>query len=389
MIVAEVAVALTIVAGTGLLVRSFLNLQRDDAGFDSRGRLTFSVLLSGVQYNDIGARRAWIQTLLANIRAVHGVTSVALSSDFPMSFSNSGARLLIQMDDWPESHVHVVARRSIVTPGFFDAMGMHVRRGRGFTDDDRASTAPVVIVNESFVRKYLDGRDPLTARFAFGFPRVDAKSQRAIVGVVNDVKYESLWNRAEPVFYLVQDQTGAIRNLNAVVATDSADPRVVIPALRAEVRKMDPQLAFTIEPVTEVIAATLTRQKLGTTLMLLFGGMALLLSAIGIYGMIAYASAERHGEVATRMALGATRANIFALLSRQGLAVAATGAVIGLGLAYATGRLASSWLYDVRPSDPLILTSALTLVLGVAVVATLIPVVRAARIDPARSLRFE
>jgi hypothetical protein len=278
----------------------------------------------------------------------------------------------------------------VVTPSFFSAMGMRVTRGRGFTDDDRATTAPVVVVNESFVRKYLDGRDPLTARFAFGFPRVNPASARPIVGVVNDVKYASLWSSAEPVFYLVADQApGGIFRLNVVVSTDLADPRAAISAIRAEVRKMDPQLAFTIEPVTEVIAATLTRQKLGTTLMLLFGAIALLLAAIGIYGMIAYASAERHGEVATRMALGATRANIFALLSRQGLGVAATGAVIGLGLAYATGRLASSWLYDVRPSDPAILMSALALVVGVAVVATLIPVVRAARIDPARSLRFE
>jgi predicted permease len=388
MIAAEVAVALTIVSGTGLLVRSFLNLQRDDTGFDGRGRLTFNVLLAGQRYRDPGARSAWTRTLFTNIRGVHSVTVVAGSSDFPMD--DSVNRALIQMDTWDESHVHVVARNAVVTPSFFSAMGMRVIRGRAFTDDDRATTAPVVIVNESFVRKYLDGRDPLTARFAFGFPRVDPASARSIVGVVNDVKYASLWSSAEPVFYLVADQTrGGMFRLNVVVSTDLADPRAAIPAVRAEVRKMDPQLAFTIEPVTDVIAATLTRQKLGTTLMLLFGAIALLLAAIGIYGMIAYASAERHGEVATRMALGATRTNIFALLSRQGLAVAVTGAVIGLGLAYAAGRLASSWLYDVRPSDPLILTSALALVLGVTVVATLIPVGRAARIDPARALRFE
>jgi putative ABC transport system permease protein len=388
MIAAEVALALTIVAGTGLLVRSFLNLQRDDTGFESRGRLTFNVTLAGPRYRDPAASGAWMRTLFTNIRGIHGVTGVAGSSDFPMD--DSVSRDLIQMDTWDESHVHVVARNAVVTPSFFSTMGMRVTRGRGFTDDDRATTAPVVVVNESFVRKYLDGRDPLRARFAFGFPRVDPTNARPIVGVVNDVKYTSLWSSAEPVFYLVADQArGSVFRLNVVVSTDLAAPRAAIPAVRAEVRKMDPQLAFTIEPVTDVIAATLTRQKLGTTLMLLFGAIALLLSAIGIYGMIAYASAERHGEVATRMALGATRTNIFALLSRQGLAVAVTGAVIGLGLAYAAGRIASNWLYEVRPSDPLILISALALVLGVTLIATLIPVVRAARIDPARSLRFE
>jgi hypothetical protein len=302
----------------------------------------------------------------------------------------SGSRLLIQMDNWDESHVHNVARSSVVTPSFFSAMGMRVTRGRGFTDDDRVTTAPVVVVNESFVRKYLDGRDPLTSRVAFGFPRVVPASQRPIVGVVNDVKYASLWSGAEPVFYLVAEQAGGgLFRLNVVVSTDLADPRAAIAAVRAEVRKMDPQIAFTVRPVADVVAATLTRQKLGTTLMLLFGAMAVLLAAVGIYGMIAYASAARHVEVATRMALGATRANVFWLLSRQGLIVAMTGALIGLGLAYGTGRLASSWLYAVRPSDPVILASALALVLGVTIVATLIPVGRAARIDPSHALRFE
>jgi ABC-type antimicrobial peptide transport system permease subunit len=227
---------------------------------------------------------------------------------------------------------------------------------------------------------------------SFGFPRVDPATQRAIVGVVGDVKYASLWSSAEPAFYLVQDQAwnlGETFRLVIVVATDVGDLRELIPAIRAEVRKMEPQLAFTVEPVTALVASTLTRQKLGMTLMLLFGAMALLLAAIGIYGMIAYASAERHSEVATRMALGATRSDIVWLLSRQGLVVATIGAGIGLAIAYAGGQFVSSWLYDVRPSDPLVLTSTLALVLGVTLIATMIPVGRAARIDPAFSLRFE
>ncbi len=388
MIIVEIAVAVTIVAGTGLLVRSFLNLQHDDPGFDSRGRLKFDVVLAGPRYRDPVVSRTWVHTLFTNIRGIHGVTEVAGSSDFPMG--DAFSRLLIQMDTWDESHVHVVARSSVVTPSFFRAMGMRVTRGRGLTDDDRATTGPVAVVNEAFVRKYLDGRDPLTARFAFGFPQVNHASQRPIVGVVNDVKYASLWSSVEPVFYLVADQAwGGIFRLNVVVSTELADPRTAIAAVRAEVQKMDPQLAVTVRPVGDVVASTLTRQKLGTTLMLGFGAMAVLLATIGIYGMIAYASAERHSEVATRMALGATRANVFWLLSRQGLVVTAAGAAIGLGLAYGAGRLASSWLYEVRPSDPLILISALALIGGVTIIATMIPVGRAARVDPALALRFE
>jgi putative ABC transport system permease protein len=390
MIIAEVAVAVTIVAGTGLLVRSFLNLQHNDPGFVSRGRLTFDVLLPFQRYRDPGVRRAWTQTLFTNLRNIRGVTAVAGASDFPLRVVNGGARPLIQLDDWTESHEHIVASMRVVTPTFFDAMGIRLRRGRAFTDDDRATAAPVAIVNESFARKYIGDRDPLTAQMSFGFPRVDPVTKRAIVGVVNDVKYGSLWSSAEPAFYLVDDQAGnSMFRLNVVLATSFSDLRVVIPEVRAEVRKMDSQLAFTVEPVTEVVAATLTRQKLGTTLMLLFGAMALLLAAIGIYGMIAYASAERHGEVATRMALGATRANVFWLLARQGLVVAAAGATIGVGIADGASRLASSWLYEVRPSDPWILGLALAAVVGVTAIATLIPVRRAARIDPALSLRLE
>jgi putative ABC transport system permease protein len=390
MVVAEVAVAVTIVTGTGLLVRSFLNLQNHDPGFVSRGRLTFNVLLPGVRYRDPGVRQVWMDTLFTDLRAISGVTAVAASSDFPLRTANGGNRPLIQLEGWTDAHEHQVASMRVVTPSFFDAMGMRLQRGRAFTGDDRITTAPVAIVNESFVRKYVDGRDPLTIQLSFGFPRVNPKTLRTIVGVVNDVKHGSLWSPAEPAFYMVQaQQPNATVRVDVVVATSLADPRPVIPLVRAEVRKMDPQLAVTVEPVTELVAATLTRQKLGTTLMLLFGALALLLAAIGIYGMIAYASAERHSEVATRMALGATRGNIFWLLSRQGLLVAMTGAVVGLGMAYGTARLASSWLYDVRPSDPVILASAMAGVFGVAVVATVIPVGRAARIDPALSLRSE
>jgi putative ABC transport system permease protein len=388
MIIAEVAVAVTIVAGTGLLVRSFLNLQRNDPGFSSRGRLTFEVLLGPQKYRDPGVRRVWTQTLLANLRGIPGVTAVAGSSDFPLRVQNGGNRPRVQLDDWTESHEHVIASMRVVTPSFFDAMGIHLQRGRAFTDEDRATTAPVALVNESFVRKYVSDRDPLTAQMMYGLPP-DPTTKRAIVGIVNDVKYGSLWSSPEPAFYIVESQVPFGGRLSFVVATNLSDPDALIPSIRAEVRKMDPQLAFTVEPVTEVVAATLTRQKLGTTLMLLFGAMAVMLAAIGIYGMIAYASAQRHSEVATRMALGATRADIFWLLASQGLTVAATGAAIGVGIAYGTGRLASSWLYEVRPSDPWILGSALAVVVGVTIVATLIPVARAARIDPALSLRLE
>jgi predicted permease len=388
MIVAEIAVAVVMVAGTGWLVRSFTNLQDGNPGFVARGRLVFDLSLPFDRYRDPTLRSAWTHTLLDRLRHARGVVAVASSSDFPMRADNAGT-LLVQMDGWSESHV--VARMRVVSPGFFEAMGIRMRLGRTFTDDDRPTTAPVMIVNESFVRKYLEGRDPMTAQVSYGFPRVNPKSRTQIVGVVSDVKYASLWNDAEPAFYLAEDQTWNSSGLrqSIVVSTNLDDPSVLIPAIRANLNKMDAQLAFTVEPVTARVAATLARQKLGMTLMLLFGAIALVLAAIGIYGVIAYASAERLSEVATRMALGATSSNIFWLLARQGAVVAAVGAILGVGAAYATGRLASTWLYKVRSSDPAILAMALALVLVVTMCATLIPVGRASRVDPAVALRQE
>ena len=247
----------------------------------------------------------------------------------------------------------------------------------------------MAIVNEAFVRKYLPDRDPLTAQMSFGFPRVNPASNRAIVGVVNDVKYASLWSSPDPAFYLVQDQAGNTQRQSIVVATWVDDPTTLIPAIRSEVQKLDPRIALTVEPVSALVESTLTRQKLGTTLMLLFAAIAVLLATIGIYGMIAYATAARHTEIATRLALGATSRSVFWLLSRQGLLVAAAGAIVGLSLAYGAGRLVASWLYEVRASDPIILASALGVVLGVTMCATLLPIRKACQIAPSESLRFE
>jgi predicted permease len=386
MIVAEIAVAVILVAGAGWLVRSFTNLERGDHGFIDRGRLVFDLSLPFDRYRDPALRSAWTHALLESLRGLKGVVGVASSSDFPMRSDNVN-NPLIQMDGWTESHV--VANLHVVSPGFFDAMGIRLRQGRGFSDDDRQTTKPVAIVNESFVRRYLDGRDPLTARVSFGFPRVDPRSERAVVGVVSDVKYASLWNRAEPAFYLPEDQTPGMLRLSVVVFTDLANPNDLIPAIQADLHKIDARLPSTVESVPALVSSVLARQKLGVTLMLLFGALALMLAAIGIYGVVAYASTERHSEVATRMALGATPSNIVWLLTREGCVVALAGIVLGLGAAFATGRLASAWLYEVRPSDPVILSLALALVLGVTMLATLIPVRRASRIDPALALRSE
>jgi ABC-type antimicrobial peptide transport system permease subunit len=209
-----------------------------------------------------------------------------------------------------------------------------------------------------------------------------------VVGVVSDVRYASLAADAEPAFYVVSDQFPMLQ-MSVAMGTSLANVRVAGDAVRAEINKADPLLAFEVEPVEALVASTRSRQRLGMTLMLVFGAMAVTLAAIGIYGVIAYASAERSREFATRMALGASSSNVFWMLAGQARVLALVGGVLGVGTAYAAGRLASSWLYEVRASDPVILAGALAIVVTVTVCATLIPARRVSRTDPANALRAD
>ena len=385
LIIGEIAVAITLVAGAGWVVRSFANLQAVDPGFVDRGRLVVGLTLPFTRYRNPEQLNTWTRTLFANIRQINGVEGIGSSSGFPTRPDND-ATPLVRIEGSPD--IPVVARARIVSPGFFDAMGIRMRQGRPFNDDDRATGAPVAIVNESFARRYMIGMDPTAAQIAFGFPTINPQTRRAVVGVVSDVKYASLQAEGEPAFYLVQDQAPTLR-MSVAIATSLVDPRALADAIRSEINKADPLLAFEIESVEGLVASTLSRQKLGMTLMLVFGLMAVTLAAIGIYGVIAYASAERAREFATRMALGASSSNVFWLLAGQARVLALVGGALGLAAAYAVGRLASSRLYEVRASDPLILAGAVTIVLAVTVAATLLPARRVSRTDPAHALRAD
>jgi ABC-type lipoprotein release transport system permease subunit len=205
---------------------------------------------------------------------------------------------------------------------------------------------------------------------------------------VRDVKYGALTADAEPAFYIVTGQNPILRQ-SVVVTTSLADPMRIAGELRAEIAKLDPQLPVEFEAVPALVASTISRQRLGRDLMVLFGLVALAPAAVGHYGVIAYTSSHRSGEMATRMALGATPTNIFWLVVSQGRVLVASGAVLGVAVPSATGRLASRWLHEVKASDPVILVVALGLVLGVALLATVLPARRASRLEPARALRTE
>ena len=387
--IAEIALAVALVAGAGWLVRSFERLWATDPGFVAEGRLVADVSLQGRRYNNGDLLRAASRDLLTRVRGVSGVESAGATSDLPLSgLQDNSLYVQVQGDAFDPAHPLSCRQRS-ASPGFFEAMGVKLVAGRDFTTDDQTTSGPVAIVNRAFVQQYLHGRDPLRSRFLSGYPTIDpAQTPAAIVGVVEDVRQKSLTTAGDPAYYNVEEQA-PFRRLWIIMHARAADLQTVQQSVREAIRTFDPAIAVQFQLAPELVASTLQRQQVGMTLMLMFGAAAVLLAAVGIYGVIAYAATERRNEVATRLALGATPGNVFFLVLRQGRLLAGAGAIIGLALAYAGGRAVSSQLYAVQASDPLILSLAGGLVLAIALLATTIPAIRAARIDPARVLRPE
>jgi putative ABC transport system permease protein len=288
----------------------------------------------------------------------------------------------------PNHEVGTHAR--MVTRDFFRAMGIKLLAGRDFSADDRQGTKPVAIVNEAFVRRLLGTRNPLATQFAMGLPQPDFHTLYTIVGVVQNVRYASLAGIPEPTCYIAEEQSPFLfLQQPVVVAARAGDPAALISSIQSELARFDPQIVLKFETAPEIVAATLTNQRLGMTLMVIFGTLALVLAAIGIYGIIAYSSAQRRTELATRIALGASAEQIFWLVMKSGQRLALIGIVIGVAGAYAGGQIVASNFYEMSASDPSVLLGATIIVGAVTFLATTIPAVSSSRLDPARALRAD
>jgi putative ABC transport system permease protein len=388
MTIAEVALAIVLVAGAGWLIRDFGRLRNTDPGFVAEGRLAFDVTLQGPNFPNQEKVLAGYIDLFDRLRALPGVTAVGSTFNFPLKPGPENA-LMVHIEGDPNDAAHNYnTRQRLASPGYFGAMGIKFLAGRDFTLDDKQGAPGVVIVNRSFVRKYLGTRDPLTSRFASGYPDIDPKNVLTIVGVVEDVRHKSLNDPPEPAYYNTTTQ-GLPRRQTVVIQAATRPTTALQSAIRDELRKIDPQMAVDIDSVTHIVESTLSRQSLGMTLMMWFGAAAVALAAVGVYGVIAYGAAQRRSEVATRLALGATPGNVFWLVLKQGRTLAIVGAAIGVTVAYLSGRIVSSRLYDVQASDPVVLIGATVFVLAMALVATTVPAIRASRLKPSAVLRPE
>jgi predicted permease len=388
MTVAEVALAIMLVAGAGWLVRGFANLRNTDAGFVTDKRLLFDVSFLGPRYQTPAAVSQAHVDLVTAVRNVRGVAGAGLVSAYPMRGTLESS-LLAKFHGEPFDAANAPGtRQRVASAGLFAAMGTAIIKGRDFGTGDLPTTIPVAIVNRVFVDHYLRGRDPIGVQFSAGYPAPDPKNEVTIVGVIDDVRQKSLAEPAEPAFYIPTTQA-PIRRATAVVSMSQSDAGAVERAIRAEVRKLNPTMALDFQLASDLVGGTLRRQELGMTLMLVFGGIAVALAAVGIYGVVSYAGSLRRDEMATRLALGASPRSVFLLVMRQGVMLGLFGAGIGVGLAYFSGQLISNRVYAIRASDPMILAIATLLITAITLLATTIPAARAARLNPADALQSQ
>jgi putative ABC transport system permease protein len=394
LVVAEVALATMLVLGAGLLLRSFASLQSVDPGFEPGGALSFQVSLPAEQYPEAAGVRAFYDRLLAATRALPGVEAAAAVSGLPpvrdINANDTEFEGVEVGDDLPAN----VDYYQIVTDGYFRAMRVPLVAGRGFRATDTAESPPVVVVNQALAERFYPGQDPLGKRIRRGWFG-DEEPWYTVVGVAADVKQAGLDEPAGTELYFLHPQWDNVEGLNPprtlyVIVRTAGDPLALAPGVRDAVRRLDPALPIAeLAPLERVVADSLTRSRFLTLLVTLFAGIALLLAAVGTYGVLAYAVEERRHEVGVRMALGATARDVLRMVVGQGMRPVIAGLVLGLAGALVVGRFLESQLYAVAPTDPATYAAVPVVLVAVALVACLLPGRSATRVDPAVALRQE
>ena len=388
LVVAEVALSLVLLIGAGLLLKSYRALQNVELGFDPARILTFRLSPSRLKYDTPDKRAAFYTTLFERFRALPGVKLVGSAQGIPMSGWNVQASLSIEARPARRQGEETVGHYQTMTPDYFRALGIPIVRGRGFTPDDRDTLNRVGIINESLARREFAREDPIGKRIKIGEPD-GPDPWVTIIGVVKDFRHYRLPQPMGPALYYPYFQQPGYTQTVAIRAT-SGDPLRLLPGVLGALRALDPELpAYQVQSLEQAVDRSLWRQRLQGQVIGLFAGLALILAAIGLYGVVAYAVAQRTREVGVRMALGATGGQVVGLVVRQGAGLVGLGVALGLGGALALTGVLSKLLYEVKVTD---LATFVTVPLGlvvVALIASWLPARRAARVDPLVAMRAE
>src|SRR6266404_5217681 len=389
LIMAEVALALVLLISAGLLIQSFARLGRVQPGVRTERLLTARVAPSGVAYPKNENVIAFYDRFLPRIRAIPGVESASTIVPLPLSGSNLVTSFDVEERPLPEGQRPGAPVRLIATD-YFKTMGIPVKQGRIFDERDRFESAPVVNVNERFAQKYFPGQNVIGKRIQPGFSADDTGDKiREIVGVVGNVKHLSLKLEDSPEMYLPRTQL-PIHVMSIVVRTSVSNPNALTNSIRKELAAMDATIPLTsVRVFDDYISRSLARPRFNTLLLSIFAGTALVLTAIGIYGVLAYSVAQRTSEIGIRIALGAGKSSIFRLIVGQAMTLVGISLVVGLAGAFAATRLLNSLLFGVGASDPVTFVGIVLLVSAVAFIAAWVPARRATRVDPIIALRAE
>jgi putative ABC transport system permease protein len=382
----EVALALVLLAGCGLMARTMAGLNAVNPGFRTDHLLTARFSLGGDQWT-AEKRLAFFDVLLPKVNTLPGISRAALTYSLPIEGSQWGSVFTVSDKPVPPRDQLPVAAFCPITPRYFETMEIRTRRGRGFDSRDLDSSPKVIIVNDTLARRMWPGAEPVGKRLKQGWPEGDGP-WREVVGVVDDVKLEGV-DKDVPmqVFLPITQETP--RSI-AIVARTSGEPMNVARDLEAAVQSINHDVPLTkVQPMTALMSDAIARQRLSLVVLAVFAMVAVLVAAVGLYGVVAHSVTERTREIGVRLALGAEGRQVLGLFVRQGLVTAAVGTIIGLGGAAMMTRVLEKLLFGVKPSDPATLGGVAFLLLVVAGVACYIPARRAARIDPLAALRAE
>ena len=390
LVVAEVALAVVLVIGAGLLIKSFANLMSVDAGFDRSKMVTFGLVLPAATYPP-PQRAAFFARVTDRLREIPGVQAVSAMTGLPplraVNANDTDFEHITANESDPNAPAENVDYWQFVSHEYVETMGIPVIKGRDFAAQDVGAT-PVAMVNEALARKFFGDVDPIGRRLKPGFG--EALPWFTIVGVLKDVKQGGVDEETGTELYLLYNQNpalGAPSNMNVVVRT-AADPEALAPEIRRVVREADASLPIVrYRTMDEVFADAVARPRFLTTLLGIFAALALLLAAIGTYGILSYAVTERRQEIGIRMALGASRGSVLGIVLKHGLTLAGIGLAIGLAASLGLTRLLQAQLFDVQPSDPVTMAAVSLFIAAVAIVACLVPARRATMVDPMIVLR--
>jgi putative ABC transport system permease protein len=389
LVIGEVALAVILLTGAGLMAQSFLRLQAVDPGFRPQRVAAFDVGLNGAKYDGAERQRQFYRDVRERLGKVPGIRVAAAISNLPLGGEENITFFFIEgTPPLPAADAPFAENRKI-TPGYFETMGVSLLRGRDFADQDTPTQPNICIINQTIARTFFPGIDPIGKRLKMARADEEPHPWFTIVGVVGDVRSYGLDVKPRPQIYTTVEQN-TDNAMTFIVCAESMTPSSLERAIRLEMKSLDPALPLAnFRTMQSLVANAVARPRFSTFLLGLFATTALLLTAVGLYGVVAYATTQRTREIGIRVALGASAPNVLALVIRQGMLPALTGLAIGLAGALALTRLLANQLYEVKATDPLTFVCVIALLLVVALAACFLPARRASRVDPMVALRYE